>query len=126
MTDPIPQKFAYLHDVVRKYTSPHGDVAEYDKLIDGLTPADLVELGQAYERLAADPDGVRELSAWIKLKQSKKWPAWNRWVEQEEAREAGRPLPGPPMPEPETPDPPQALYLFLVFDLLRRRRLAPF
>jgi hypothetical protein len=127
MSDPaIPQKFAYLHDVVRKYTFPHGDVAEYDELIDRLTPADVAELGQAYERLAADPDGVRELSGWIDEVERSRFEAWGRWLEQKTAREEGRALPGPAMAKPETPDPPQVFYLFLVFDLLRKKRLAPF
>jgi hypothetical protein len=125
MSDPsLPKKFAYLDDVVRKYTFPHGDVAEYEELIARLGPADLAELAAAYEGLAADPDGVLELSAWIKEIQGQKWEVWKRWVAQGKAQNAGAPLPGPLMSEPATPDPPQVFYLFFVFKLLRRR--APF
>jgi len=63
-SEKLPEKFAYINDVLSKYTVSHGSVNEYNQLIDHLTPSQIEEIADLYRKIA-NSGNATPISEWI-------------------------------------------------------------
>lgn len=70
----LPQELAYLKSAAQEYGSHCGVVADLDRLVAGLTPAQLEELSSAYNEIVRRED-VHAISHWLDTCDKGQW----RW-----------------------------------------------
>ncbi|HEX8913099.1 MAG TPA: hypothetical protein VF796_12135 [Humisphaera sp.] len=119
---PAPPEFAYLEQVLDRYTYWARDNPDYAGRAKVLTPAELAELATAYEEIDRRGD-VAALSAWSRREDAALSEQCEAFHTESDARVARG---EPPLPSDQFPPVEPAFRLFLMFDALARRRVPPF
>lgn len=120
--DGIPARFDYIRDVVLRYARQgrNHDPAEWRQSLAALSPAQLREIAEVYDRMAAGDD-TPALLAWIHAVSPGIRRVWREWQDRyEEAERLGLPEPAEP------PLVPRAHRLFDLFEELAALGREPF
>jgi len=117
----LPERFAYLRDVIRKYTLEDTEqLEEWWKRVSALRPGELKEIADAYLRMEKQGDS-EPLSQWIEAQTPWMHRRFVAWIAADsEAGKLGKPR--PPRPEHW----PRPRELFSLYDRLASNGVAPF
>lgn len=121
-SDGMPERFDYIRDIVLRYgrQGRNHDEDDWRRSLAALLPAQLREIADVYERMAAGDDTAALLS-WIHAVGPGIRRVWREWQVQRNDAEA-RGLPEPPEPPME----PLAEGVFDLFEELTRLGKEPF